>query len=351
MSSFRQLRIGFLVAILLGIAASIFLYYSETGRLLSITKNWDLWASCAIMSAALLLLLHRANEWLNRKLSWREQPATRFIVGLVANLILAFAVIALGSWLYSLAIMDATLATFITEQAVLVSKVTVLILLAVVTYTVIDFALYSYHQFNYSHVEKARTQRTYLQLQFELLKSQLSPHYLFNCLNTISSLVFRDAQMAEDFIRRLASTYQYILENSKKKYVTLAEEVEFVKAYNYLLQVRFENLLKIDINLPASIMESRIPPITLQMLVENAVKHNVISKESPLHIYISAVDNQAIRIINNQTQSPEAVSSFNIGLQNIQRRYAYLTPAPVRVTDKGDYCITLPVVHNTLPVS
>src|SRR5262249_52739870 len=152
-------------------------------------------------------------------------------------------------------------------------------------------------------VEQLRSERWQLKLQFESLKSQISPHYLFNCLNTISSLLYKDSHMAEEFIRRMADTFRYVLSNQKQKLVSLREEVEFVKAYYYLLQVRYEHHLKLEVNLPKSLLDSRIPPMTLQMLVENAVKHNIISKDQPLLVYISAQDNTFINVTNTRTQT------------------------------------------------
>jgi len=183
-----------------------------------------------------------------------------------------------------------------------------------------------------------------LELQFEALKSQLSPHYLFNCLNTISSLVHRDPKLTESFIRRLAQTYQYILNTKNRKLVKLAEEIEFVKAYNYLLRVRFEEALKINIDLPEELLASDVPPLTLQILVENAVKHNVISEESPLEISIKA-DPQTVTVSNNLTRRADVENSFKVGLENIKKRYEFFTEIPVRVVNNELFEVQLPVLN------
>ena len=227
-------------------------------------------------------------------------------------------------------------------------KILIITFIGVLINSIIDFALYSYNQYAIVQIDAAKAARRQLKLQFEALRSQLSPHYLFNSLNTISSLIFKDPDLAEDFIRRLASTYQYILNNNHKQFVTLAEEVEFVKSYDYLLKVRFENNLQLEINLPPNIMDSKIPPLTMQMLVENAVKHNVITKDQPLSIYIHAIDNTDIKITNTKTHAPSDISSFNIGLENIKKRYSYFTNKTVEIEDTQKFSVKLPVISTNL---
>ena len=191
-----------------------------------------------------------------------------------------------------------------------------------------------------------QNERKQLELQFEALKSQISPHYLFNSLNTISSLIFKDTQSAEQFIRRLAQTYQYILSTQNKPYVLLKDEVEFVQSYYYLLRIRFQQQLTVDINLPSSIMNSRIPPLTLQMLVENAVKHNNLGNDKKLFIYITAQDNTYVKVINTKTESDFNVSSFKVGLENIRKRYQFFTEKQIEVQDDEKFIVALPVIHH-----
>jgi LytS/YehU family sensor histidine kinase len=181
------------------------------------------------------------------------------------------------------------------------------------------------------------------------LKSQLSPHYLFNSLNTISSLIYNDPQTAEQFIRRLAITYQYILATRHKKYVLLLDEIEFVQSYYYLLRIRFQQSLTLEINLPNSVMNSPIPPLTLQLLVENAVKHNTISPDKPLFIYISAVDNMELKVMNTKNDSAQSSASFRIGLENIRKRYQFFTNKKIDVKDDEKFVVSLPVIHLKQP--
>lgn len=343
----RKFRLGFLIASLCGLIIFYFIYYSEFGQAPIMNEDYK-YLILAVLSANLLgLSLTLTSNGLNRLLSWNTQVSSRLLVGLLANICVSITLLVVLLSTYLLIInFEGGINELWLQWPDVISKVGIVILLAVFIYTVFDFALFSYNRYTYSTIENAQKQREYLELQFDVLKSQLSPHYLFNCLNTISSLLFRDPALAEDFIRRLAGTYKYILENSKKKFVLLKDELEFVKSYNYLLQVRFESHLKLDINIPENIMTSKIPPITLQMLVENAVKHNVISKDHPLQIYMSAVDNTAIRVANTKTEQPKHVSSFHVGLSNIQHRYKYLTKEKIRVEDHDKFMVQLPVIKN-----
>lgn len=348
-SVLKKIWLNLLVATLSGSAIFYFLYYSETGYLPQISENYLLLIFSIVTVNMTGLVLYQFNQLLNRVLSWQKHLSARLAAGLVGSLVLTLIIVWLAVIIWLL--LTGTNGSIWEQNPDLASKIIVITIISILIYSVFNFALFSYNQYTFAHIESEKTNRKYLELQFDLLKSQLSPHYLFNCLNTISSLVFKDTDLAEDFIRRLAGTYHYILQNNKKKYVTLKDEVEFVKSYNYLLQVRFENHLQLEINLPPNIMDSRIPPITLQMLVENAVKHNVISKENPMSIYISATDNINIKVANTKSSSPKNVNSFNVGLTNIQSRYSYLTNDKVKIEDGDKYIVTLPVVKYKIALS
>jgi LytS/YehU family sensor histidine kinase len=150
--------------------------------------------------------------------------------------------------------------------------------------------------------------------------------------------------MAEEFIRRMADTFKYVLSNQKQQLVSVRQEVQFVKAYYYLLQVRYEHHLKLEINLPKNILDTPIPPLTLQILVENAVKHNQISKEQPLLVYISAQDNTHITVICTKTTSIKPSHSFKIGLENIRNRYEFFSSEKIVIKDDDRFIVQLPVL-------
>lgn len=277
-----------ILATCIGILYFIYLYYSEEGIVPFMLAEFKYLAASVLIANFVSFCLYLSDDNLNQLISWKRLPALRFVTGFVLNGVIAIGlstvvtglVIALFSDNYDFV----GLWEIHQDMAI---KLGIITLIGVFIYSVVYFLLYSYNQYAVVQIDSVKKERKQLSLQFEALKSQLSPHYLFNCMNTISSLIFKDPDHAEDFIRRLVLTYQYILTTNKCKFVTLAEEIEFVKSYNYLLKVRFENNLRLDIDLPPSILNTKIPPLTLQILVENAVKHNMISKQKPLEVKIT----------------------------------------------------------------
>lgn len=178
----------------------------------------------------------------------------------------------------------------------------------------------------------------------ETLKQQVNPHFLFNSLNTLKSLTKRSPDQAVDFITELSSVYRYMLLHQDKNIVTLREEIEFLKSYLYLLKIRFGNAINTEINIPDEFLKYSMPPNTLQLLIENAVKHNALSSKKPLCISIYANDNH-LTVQNNlqhKTQQPE---SSRIGLSNINSRYLLLKGKDIIVkkTDES-FIVLLPII-------
>jgi two-component system, LytTR family, sensor kinase len=229
-------------------------------------------------------------------------------------------------------------------QTELLIKVSILLSLFLFIYEIFYGWFYSYNYYAHKQIESLKLDRLQLELQFESLKTQISPHFLFNCMNTISSLIYKDTQLAEEFIRRMADTFQYVLKNQKKKFVPLREELDFVKAYYYLLQVRFQNNLRLEINLPKNILDSPIPPLTLQILMENSVKHNVIAHETPLLIYLSARDNTHLLVTNSKTKLNNTTAGFQVGLESIHKRYAFFTDEKIQLIDTDKFTVQLPIL-------
>lgn len=182
--------------------------------------------------------------------------------------------------------------------------------------------------------------------QFETLKNQVNPHFLFNSLNFLTELLYQDQDQAAEFIKELSMVYRYVLENKEKEVVCLDSEVEILNSFTYLLKIRFHNNIIIDNKLPKK-SEILIAPLTLQLLVENAIKHNIASSENPLVINLF-VEKKFVIVTNKiQRKNSFFVSSFEIGLKNIQKRYEFLTNVTVEVIDSGnDFIVKVPVLLN-----
>ncbi|MEM1136139.1 MAG: histidine kinase [Bacteroidota bacterium] len=337
---------AFLLFCLLGSLLYGYVVYSETNSLPDFQSNYA--------EVLLMILLIQLTGWailgvnfvLNHIFSWQKNILLRFVAGVFLDSLTAFfaffGLIALS--LYLSAGQDELNYVLASRQELIV-KTGIVFFFSAFIYTIIDFAWFSYRQYAIVQIQQVKLMRNQLELQYDMLKSQLSPHYLFNSLNTISALIYKDATIAEEFIRNFALTYQYVLDTNNKKLVKLEAEIAFVKSYIFLLKVRFDESLKVVIDLPTELYNSQIPPLTLQLLIENAVKHNVITEGSPLNITITHNEKAGLVVRNNKTALPESTSSFKVGLVNIKRRYGYFSEIPVKTINDTFFTVILPVLY------
>jgi tetratricopeptide (TPR) repeat protein len=182
--------------------------------------------------------------------------------------------------------------------------------------------------------------------EITLLKSQVNPHFLFNSLSVLSSLVYTNAHLAEQFIQELSRSYRYILEQKDQSLVSLKTELEFLRSYTFLLNIRFSNKLLLKIEAPAHLLETRkIAPLTLQLLIENAVKHNRMSDKEPLEVKIFIEQDRTLVVHNRLQPRSSPVHSTGIGLQNIINRYALLCDRPVWAGESENaFVVKIPLI-------
>lgn len=182
--------------------------------------------------------------------------------------------------------------------------------------------------------------------EIDLLKTQVNPHFLFNSLSILSSLVHINPELSEQFIDQLSRSYRYILEQKDQALVTLRTELEFIQSYAFLLKIRFENKFDLQIEIPeADLDRYKIAPLTLQLLVENAVKHNRMSAKEPLTVTIKLEDGSLV-MRNIFRPRGEIVASTGLGLQNIINRYALLTDRPVWAGERGEaFVVNIPLIQ------
>lgn len=181
--------------------------------------------------------------------------------------------------------------------------------------------------------------------KFQSLKSQIDPHFLFNSLNVLTSLIGENPTQAERFTTKLSKVYRYVLEQRNKDLIPLTEELNFAKTYMELLQMRFEDAIQFSIPESVSNSDLKIVPLSLQLLLENAVKHNVVSSSKPLIIKISEQDEYLV--IENNINPKEAIGkSTKVGLQNIADRYGLITDRTVRIeNNKKTFAVRLPLLY------
>jgi hypothetical protein len=335
-----------LTGFLSGAGIGLFVYYNLTGQFPGILHGLVLSSATGVFGILQLWLFFRISQWLNQRIPLEKQFSTRIILDFLVNASIGIITtgVILMAVLYGMSQNPISEVWLSFKESFLTLWILVVVL--VLMYNIVMLVFYAYYHYAEGQISDVKIERKQLKLQFEALKSQLSPHYLFNSLNTISSLIHQDTKRAEDFIRRLADTYHYILNTHQQQLITLEKEIEFVRAYYYLLCVRYEEGLNLEINIPEQLLNYRVPPLTVQILVENAIKHNVFSKDRPLNIYLGVIDNTGLKVVNNKTQSPEVVKSTHIGLKNIEKRYSYFTKSKIKIIDHQNFEVNVPIIKN-----
>lgn len=181
--------------------------------------------------------------------------------------------------------------------------------------------------------------------RLQALRNQVNPHFLFNSLNVLSTLVYKDADTANSFIEQLSTVYRFLLSNQNNRLVTIQEELDFLDAYIYLLKIRFGETLVIENDLSLKVKTFHIAPATLQLLIENAIKHNIISKADPLKISVKQEGNYVI-VENNVQLKPVKPTSTSTGLENIKQRYAFLGENEALIThSNGKFTVKIPILE------
>ncbi len=185
-------------------------------------------------------------------------------------------------------------------------------------------------------------------VQLDSLKNQVKPHFLFNSLNTLTALVEKDTTAAVTFIAQLSKVYRYLLQSNEKELILLGQEIEFTKAYFFLLQTRFQQGLFLQIEVPEKYLNYLIPPLTLQILVENAVKHNQVSSRKPLQVDIHIEESNWLVIRNNLQPKRMAVASNGMGLANISAKYQLLSQPQVLILQEANtFTVKVPLLKPT----
>ncbi len=189
--------------------------------------------------------------------------------------------------------------------------------------------------------------RESVQSQLEVLRNQLDPHFLFNSMNTLAALIDDENVDAQQYLERLSDVYRYVLVSRSKNTVPLEEEIAFLDAYVYLNKIRFRDNLQVETILSPEAYRQYVTPLSLQMLIENAIKHNIVSKENPLKIKIQQEGNQYLVVENNIQEKTILEKSTRVGLQNIINRYSLLTDRQVEVIRTGGlFTVKIPLLFN-----
>jgi len=319
----------------------IYLYYGKTGELPVLTGHLTPYLVVVLMGVAAGISIVYSNIRLNKILSWRKSLGVRFLAGSVVQAIILSAIVLLGLETSRGLFPEGFSPDTLQPEFV---KLALLLFVLIIVNGVFDLSHFTFGEYSKGRLNQLKHEREQLELQYELLKTQLSPHYLFNSLNTISSLLDDSPEQAEQFIRRLVQSYQYLIASQDQKLVTVQEELAFVRAYLFLQKVRFGNALKHSISINSDKFSSKIPPLTIQLLVENAIKHNDFSELDPMEIIIQEAEGNYICVTNENRGIENEAESLQIGLSNIQKRYGFFTDLPVRVVNDKLFSVSVPLL-------
>lgn len=207
----------------------------------------------------------------------------------------------------------------------------------------INYYLYVLSQKQKSEIEIERLKQAQLAANLSSLKEQLSPHFLFNTLNTLSTLT--QEKPVKNYIAELANVYRYVLQYKEIDKATLEQELAFIESYLYIIKTRFEDAIEINIHVDESLMQSKIPPLTLQLLIENAIKHNIASAAKHLKIEITNAGKEYLIVSNNFQPKNSVQNSTGIGLSNVMQRYQLLFNREIIIEETATlFTIKLPIV-------
>ncbi len=322
--------------VLISVAGSVLLTfftcptcYQELGRYFWVTFfSSILWISLWIGNGML-------TRFVSTKISWVEFPLKRFIWGIISTVIYTVGVVLLISKVWELTFKM----KFDNYYAVVTPSLLITFFISLVLHSR-EFLI----QWRKSAVDAERLKKESVAAQYESLKSQVNPHFLFNSLNALTNLVYEDQDKAAKFIKQLSEVYRYVLDTREKEVVPIEVELRFLESYFFLQKIRYGDNLIIDNQLRSG--STMLAPLALQLLIENAIKHNVVSVDDPLTIKL--YQEQDFVVVENSLRKKITITehSNGMGIENIKRRYQFLTNKEVVVIETTmKFIVKLPVIE------
>ncbi len=282
----------------------------------------------------------RIDFLMNKKFPWIQKPVRRILIHAPVSIVFSTLTIYTVMLLFDRYLCQIPQSG---KDALMAISITVGVLITFIILSVeIGSQFFGHWKKSLIEVEKYKAES--LQAQLQNLKDQINPHFLFNNLSVLSSLVYKDQDKSVDFINQLSKVYRYLLDNRNNELVSLESELTFIKSYTYLLQIRFDTSIVFDIQVPENKLQVMIPPMALQMLIENAIKHNEVSSALPLRVSIT-VDQDVLQVINNLQLRRVEEESSKTGLHNIKQRYSYFTEKQVEVLQtENQFIVRIPLL-------
>jgi len=312
--------------------------------------NWCMdWSSylvyfliSTLYGLGLFLGLSYWNNYLGTQLSWIDHPWKSFWIALTSNTLAIIIIVYIVNFIYRPLVYDCSISCVIKSLGFGEFIIPLFIGLMV---TAIFQAANFLQVWKKSLVETEKYKNAQLAAQYQTLNSQINPHFLFNSLNVLSTLVKKDPEKAENFIQQLSNVYRNVLDVRNEELISMKQELETLESFLFLIRTRFGERIHIDIQITPK-EDEYLAPLSLQMLVENAVKHNVATLKNPLKIQIYE-ENNFWWIKNNLKKMTDPVPGKGMGLDNIRQRYQLATGKEIVVQEEEDYYdVGLPIIRD-----
>jgi hypothetical protein len=319
------------------------------GRTLEFNREFltDIGYYC-IYGVTLTLINSTYFDYLNTRVKWGRYSRYRLLIGAMGSVVLTMIGVFFIRFLINVGLEGEAFGHFISNEA---PRYYVVALLITMVVSLFFHAVYFYKRNQENKVKEQKIIAGTASAQFETLKNQIDPHFLFNSLNVLSSLIEENPESAQKFTTSLSKIYRYVLEQKDKELVSVTEELSFARTYMNLLKMRFENSLFFDLPVALPAAEAWVVPLSLQLLLENTIKHNVVSEQKPLHIRIF-IDGDYL-VIENDLQKKEVLQTRQgVGLQNIVSRYAIITNRKVVIEQSAKtFSVKIPILTKQVAVT
>jgi sensor histidine kinase YesM len=333
--SFAKIKYYLTVIAISLVGSTVTTYFTCTGCHSNLYRYGLVTFFSTILWVSLWIGNGELTEFISKKLSWIKFPVQRLIVGVIATVVYTVSIVLLiaRSWEYFLNFNFGSYADIVVPSLIITFFISLFLhsrgfLIA----------------WRASAVDAERLQKENVKAQYDSLKNQVNPHFLFNSLNALTNLVYEDQDKAAKFIKQLSEVYRYVLDTREKELASLDEEIRFLESYLFLQQIRFGDKLKLEIKLKN--VAGQAAPLALQMLIENAIKHNVISEDQPLTIKIYSQEDYIVVENNLQKKTILTEDSPGLGLENIKKRYEFLTDKKVTIKQSGIlFKVELPIIY------
>ena len=336
-NTIRSLTIAIVVSIAIGITFILIMRGSLNMSLRLYIWNFGYSLSIGLPLFANGYLFHIFEK---RFIDWINRPLRSVLSALAMHFIYSSFVIFIVNWFWFVVVRNQNFHNFWTHNRwTIISEYIIFVIVAAIIYAVSFFKAW---KLAVQESEKIKSET--LSLKYQVLQNQVNPHFLFNSLNILGSLIDIDVSKAKKFTRELSLFYRDVLHFKDEDIISLKDEVEFVKRYIYLQQIRFGEALQVEIIANKNI-SGNVIPLSLQALVENAIKHNEISKANPLKLVIAITDDYKLIVENNLQPKNILEKSSKTGLKNLAGRYEYLTGKKVVITKNNNYFrVSLPLI-------